>query len=59
MIDFTYYHTEMQRFNDLKFSTTVKKDVGRQPTWDESFEIDVESLEDYLILKVYNNNSDK
>ena len=49
----------MQRFNDLKFSTTVKKDVGRQPTWDESFEIDVESLEDYLILKVYNNNSDK
>ena len=57
-IDFTLHHPGRYASHDLKFSTTNAWDEGRKPTWNESFEIRVDNLEDILDLNVINKNSD-
>ena len=40
------------KYGELEFMTTEKSNAGKKPIWNETFQIDVKSLEDNLILAV-------
>ena len=43
----------------MEFKTTVKKDGGTKPQWNETFEFDVKTVYDYVSFHMYDHKSDK
>ena len=41
---------------EKEFRTSVKKEAGKQPIWNESFDIDVKDISDELTIKVMDKN---
>jgi len=41
---------------DKKFCTKVKQEEGKNPVWNEEFEFNIESLDDCIKIKCYDND---